>query len=65
MNPCQSLSPAENTVKRISATVGSRRLCRRDPYGAAGGVNCTLSTTAPATCTAWPLAIPVTASLLL
>eukprot|EP00969_Alexandrium_andersonii_P335747 14840184-Alexandrium_andersonii.AAC.1 len=63
MNPCQSVSPAANALKRICTTVGLRRLKRREPYGAAGGVSCTLSTTAPVTCTAWPLAIPVTASL--
>eukprot|EP00969_Alexandrium_andersonii_P008541 372669-Alexandrium_andersonii.AAC.1 len=63
MNPCQSLSPAANTLKRISTTVGPRRLARREPYGAAGGVGCALSATAPVTCTAWPLAIPATASL--
>eukprot|EP00969_Alexandrium_andersonii_P085628 3775182-Alexandrium_andersonii.AAC.1 len=55
MKPCQSLSPAANTIKRINATIGSRWLH--------GGVNCSLNTTAPVTCTAWPLANPVTASL--
>eukprot|EP00969_Alexandrium_andersonii_P040640 1781206-Alexandrium_andersonii.AAC.1 len=63
MNPCQSLSPAANTLKRISTMVGSSLLARREPYGAAGGASCALSTTAPVTFTAWPLAIPVTASL--
>eukprot|EP00969_Alexandrium_andersonii_P236018 10420287-Alexandrium_andersonii.AAC.1 len=55
MKPRQSLSPAANTLKRINATIGSRRLH--------GGVNCSLNPTAPVTGTAWPLAIPVTASL--
>eukprot|EP00969_Alexandrium_andersonii_P221007 9760623-Alexandrium_andersonii.AAC.1 len=63
MNPCQSLDPAANTLKRISTTIGPRWPVRPEPYGTEGGVSCTLSTAAPFTCTAWPLAIPVTASL--
>eukprot|EP00969_Alexandrium_andersonii_P107743 4753484-Alexandrium_andersonii.AAC.1 len=63
MNPCQSLEPAANTLKRISTTLGSFWPVRPNPYGTAGGVSRALSTTAPFTCAAWPLAIPVTASL--
>eukprot|EP00969_Alexandrium_andersonii_P340001 15029281-Alexandrium_andersonii.AAC.1 len=63
MNPCQSLEPAANTLKRVDTTIGSFWPARPDPYGTAGDVGCTRSTTAPFTVTAWPLAIPVTASL--
>eukprot|EP00969_Alexandrium_andersonii_P193269 8536382-Alexandrium_andersonii.AAC.1 len=63
MNPCQSLEPAANTLKRISATIGPNWPARPEPHGTEGGVSCALSTTAPFTCTTWPLAIPVTASL--
>eukprot|EP00969_Alexandrium_andersonii_P250319 11062603-Alexandrium_andersonii.AAC.1 len=63
MNPCQSLGPAANTLKRTRTTTGPCRPLRPDPYGTAGDVSCTRSTTAPFTETAWPLAIPVTASL--
>eukprot|EP00969_Alexandrium_andersonii_P039120 1714901-Alexandrium_andersonii.AAC.1 len=54
MKPCQSLSPAANTLKRTSAATGSSRL--------QGGVNRSLNTTAPTTGAAWPRAIPATAS---
>eukprot|EP00969_Alexandrium_andersonii_P261476 11560037-Alexandrium_andersonii.AAC.1 len=63
MNPCQSLEPAANTLKRISTAVGPSWPARPEPYGADGGASCALRTAAPFTCAAWPLAIPVTASL--
>eukprot|EP00975_Prorocentrum_lima_P019100 4020043-Prorocentrum_lima.AAC.1 len=63
MKPCQSLDPAANTLKRTRTTTGSCWPARLAPYGTVGGVSCTRSTTAPFTVTAWPLAIPVTASL--
>eukprot|EP00969_Alexandrium_andersonii_P026208 1143895-Alexandrium_andersonii.AAC.1 len=62
MNPCQLLEPAANTLKRISTAIGPRGPERPELYGTAGGVSCALSATAPFTCTAWPLAIPATAS---